>query len=203
MLDRRMIEWNADEDIERKGEAEGHGEIEAGVGFGHGGLHHGRDGDIRGAGAEDGEEKGVALVEAEEHRDEDASRRPDEGEDQSKLDREEARLPDAAESATGGDTHVEEEKTERAAEGALREGRDLGPAAFAGEISHHEAAEQKEDRAVKQALDGEGRNRAAFLAGGGFEYAQADEPGHDGGTFHEGQCRDHVAVVRYVDLGEE
>jgi hypothetical protein len=88
MLDCRMIERDADEDIERKGEAEGHGEIEAGVGFGHGGLHHGRDGDIRRAGAEDGEEEGVALVEAEEHRDEDARRRPDEGEDQSKLDRE-------------------------------------------------------------------------------------------------------------------
>src|SRR5262249_62217580 len=104
MLDRRMIEWNADEDIERKGEAEGHGEIEAGVGFGHGGLHHGRDGDIRGAGAEDGEEKGGALVEAEGHRDEDGSRRPDEGEDQSKLGRGGAGPPGAGGVAAGGGT---------------------------------------------------------------------------------------------------
>src|SRR5262249_17093629 len=183
MLERGMIERDAGEDIERKGEAEGHGDIEAGVGCGHGGLHHCRYGDIRRAGAEDGEEQGVALVEAEELRDEDSRRRADEGENQGEHDWKQARLPDAAEAAAGGETHVEQEQAERAAEDALREGRDLVPAAFTGEISDHEAAEQEKDGAVEQALDGESQKRAACRAAGGLEYAQAEEPGHDGGTF--------------------
>src|SRR5262245_57740298 len=128
---------------------------------------------------------------------------PTKGESQPKYDWKRARLPDAAEAAPGGDAHVEEEEAERAAEDALRKGRDLVPPAFAGEVSHHQAAEQEEDRAVEQALDSEARKRAAFLAGGWFAQAQAEEPGHDGGTLHEGQRRDHVAVVGDVDLGEE